>query len=172
MDPRKAASVGRVAARAGWKVRALGLKIAKRPRELDESEVERKHLQRLASQVPSEEVWAEVLANATSDDVRAMLVEKVAPMLSFRRAAVCTTPGCESGEQGTWTPALACTNIVDQSTLSYVSIQLKLCDTCKDDASLADFLTDDIWAQILAAWDPDDIPPSRDMTTLQWERAH
>ena len=153
-------------------MRGTSLKIAKRPKELDESEVERKHLQRLASQVPSEEVWAEVLASATSDEVRAMLVEKVAPMLSFRRAAVCTTPGCESGQQGTWTPVLACANTVDPSGLSYVSIQLKMCDSCKDEASLADFLTDDIWAQILAAWDYDDIPPSRDMTTLQWERAH
>lgn len=134
--------------------------------------LERQAVQRMAARVQDETHWGQILASAETDAVRAELERVVGPLLAFRRAAPCTTPDCDSGKHGQWQPVLVVANPLEADTPSWVPIELRLCDDCKKDARLKDFLTDGIWAQVLKAWSADTLPPVRRLTRLQFDRIH
>lgn len=134
--------------------------------------LERKHLQRMASKVQSEAHWQQILGSATSAESRAELERVVGPMLSFRRAAPCTTPDCESGKPGVWQPVLVVKSPIDPDTPAWVPIELHLCHDCKQEADLSHFLTDGVWQQVLEKWDSELPPPIKRLTTLQFDRIH
>lgn len=137
-----------------------------------ERELERQAVARLASNVVDEVHWQQVLASAETDEQRAELERVVGPMLAFRRAAPCTTPSCTSGKVGMWTPTLLVASPQQPDVPVHVSIELRLCEDCKRDATLDDFLTDHIWLQVMGAWPRGDFPPVRRLTMLQWDRVH
>lgn len=137
-----------------------------------ERELERQAVARLASNVVNEAHWQQVLASAETDEQRAELERVVGPMLPFRRAAACTTPGCVSGKHGIWQPVLVVLAPQALDAPVHVPIELRLCDACKAEATLDDFLTDGIWLQVLSVWPGTDWPPVRRLTTLQWDRVH
>lgn len=147
------------------------LRIVKKPVVETEAELERQAVQRLANAVQDEAHWAQVLDSAETPEQRAELERVVAPMLRFRRAAVCTTPDCASGEPGIWQPVLVVASPLEAGQ-SWVPIELRLCETCKADARVSDFLTDGIWEQILAQWDALAPPPVRRLTSLTFDRVH
>ncbi len=93
-------------------------------------------------------------------------------MLPFRRAAVCTTPGCDSGKPGLWQPVLEVRNPFDADPAAWVSIELHLCDDCKGEARVEDFTVPSIWGQVMTSWDPEMGPPVRHRTTLTFDRIH
>ena len=147
------------------------LRIVKKPSTPTEADLQRQAVQRLANSVRDEQHWLQVLDSASSPESRDELERVVGPMLPFRRAAVCTTPDCASGQPGTWQPVLVVTSTVNPEAVSWVPIELRLCEACKTEATLSDFLTDDIWKQILeqieSGW-----PPVRRLTTLTFDRIH
>lgn len=147
-------------------------KIKKAPKTASERELHRQQVQQLASRVRDEEHWQSILASAANDEQREELERVVGSMLTFRRAAVCTTPDCDSGLPGTWQPVLEVRSPLAVDEPSWVPIELKLCEKCKEDAQLANFLTDGIWSQILSAWDDPATPPVMRLTSLTWEQVH
>lgn len=132
-----------------------------------EAELQRHAVARLVANVRDEQHWQQILASAGEAE-RAELERVVAPMLPWRTAAKCTTPDCASGKPGIWQP---CLEVRGPDMLSYVPIELHLCDDCKAEAQLADFLTDTIWTQVMLAW-TNGSPPLRRLTTLAWDRVH
>lgn len=134
-------------------------------------ELERQALQQMASRVLSEAHWQTILTSADGPQ-REELERVVGPLLAFRRAAVCTTPDCGSGEAGIWQPVLQVRSPLDVGEFAWVPIELRLCPSCKEEAQLDDFLTDAIWGQIMGAWADSTIPPVRRLTTLAWDRIH
>lgn len=148
------------------------IKIAKRQRSPSQDEMEKAQLQRFASAVRDDEHWQAILRSADTDEQRAELNRVVGPLLPFRRASPCTTPDCDSGKTGTWQPVLMVSSPTAITEPSYVPIELRLCEKCKEDAQLSHFLTDGIWSQILGAWDDPTRPPVRRLTVLQWDRVH
>ncbi len=147
------------------------LRIVKKPTVPTEAELQRQAVQRLANSVESEAHWAQILKTAESPESRAELERVVGPMLPFRRAAVCTTPDCASGLPGLWQPVLVVRSPLAPDP-AWVPIELHLCETCKNEATLEDFLTAGIWAQILDQFDATTPPPIRRLTTLSWDRVH
>lgn len=145
------------------------LKIVKKPTAPTEEELQRQAVQRLANAVESEAHWAQILRDAPSPANREELERVVGPMLKFRRTFLCTTPDCDSGKPGLWQPSLVIRAPGFDAT-AWVPVELFLCETCKLDATLRDFLTDSIWAQVLEQFDPTTPPPVRRLTTLQWDR--
>lgn len=146
------------------------LRIVKKPTAPTEADLERQAVQRLANSVESEAHWAQILKTAGETE-RTELERVVGPMLAFRRAAVCTTPDCDSGQPGMWQPVL----IIQAPQVpekAWVPIELKLCETCKNEAQLSDFLTDGIWRQVLDQCAATTIPPVRRLTSLSWDRVH
>jgi hypothetical protein len=152
--------------------RALDLRIVPKPAHPKEPDLQRQAVQRLASSVRDETHWAQILESAETEDQRTELERVVGPLLPFRRAAPCTTPECPSGQQGVWQPMLVVVSPLDSTNLSWVPIELRLCDTCKAEATMRDFLTDGIWDQVLAQWEATIPPPVRRLTTLSWNRIH
>ncbi len=146
--------------------------IQKRPKTPSEAELHRQQVQALAAQVVDEAHWRTILESAETDEQRQELERVVGPMLTFRRAAPCATPGCESGEQGLWQPVLVVSSPAAVTEPCYVPIELRLCGPCKADAQLSNFLTDGIWSQVLSAWPEPALPPVRRLTTLSWDRMH
>jgi len=134
--------------------------------------MERQAVARLAAHVRDEDHWQQVLASAETAEQKEELERVVGPMLSFRRAAACTSPGCASGKAGLWQPVLVVASPQAPDDPSWVPIELRLCDECHEDAQLADFLTDGVWLQVLSAWSHRDWPPVRRLTRLQWDRVH
>lgn len=153
-------------------VKRRDIRIQKVPKTASERELHRQQVQQLASRVSSEEHWTAILASAGTDDQREELERVVGPMLTFRRAAACTTPDCDSGDPGVWTPVLEVRSPFAQNDPSWVPIELRLCESCKADAQLASFLTEGIWSQVLANWDDPAMPPVQRLTSLTWERSH
>lgn len=148
------------------------LQIVKKATVPAEAALQREALQRLANSVQDDAHWQQVLDSATSPESRAELERVVGPLLPFRRAAVCTTPDCASGLTGVWQPVLVVASPLSPTAPSWVPIELRLCERCKAEATLGDFLTDGIWAQVLAQWDPHADPPVRRLTTLTFDRIH
>jgi hypothetical protein len=136
------------------------------------ADLERRQLQAYAAAVRDEQHWQDILASAPSEETRHELERIIGPMLAFRRAAACTTPGCESGKVGTWQPVLELRNPFSPDPIAWVPIELHLCDECKAEATVKDFLTPDVWSQILAQWDNDYGPPVHHRTTLIFDRVH
>lgn len=135
-----------------------------------ELELQRKQVAALVAAVESEAHWQQILNSATPES-REELERVVGPMLPFRRAAPCTTPGCDSGQHGVWQPVLVVGSPVSLEP-SWVPVELRLCDQCKADAAVGDFLTDSIWDQILVNWPEPDAPPVRRLVSLQFDRVH
>lgn len=146
------------------------LRIVKKATQPTEADLERQAVQRLANSVESEAHWAQILKTADPDS-RVELERVVGPMLAFRRAAVCTTPDCDSGQPGLWQPVLVI-RAPQVPEEAWVPIELKLCDSCKNEAQLSDFLTDSIWRQVLDQCAATTIPPVRRLTTLTFDRVH
>jgi hypothetical protein len=147
-------------------------RVAHKP-DATEAALQRQQLQRLASQVRDEDHWRDILASATTPEQRDELERVVAPLLPFRRASACTTPDCDSGTPGMWQPVLKIASPIDPAAGAWVPIELRLCDACKAEATLDDFLTDGIWAQIMAALEDETVPPpTRARTSLTWDRIH
>jgi hypothetical protein len=145
------------------------LKIAKKAAPT-EQELQKRALQQWANRVESEAHWAQILRDAPSSESRAELERVVGPLLTFRRTFLCTTPDCDSGQPGIWQPTLVI-RPPGVDTQAWVPIELLLCETCKLDASLKDFLTESIWAQVLDQFtDPTTPPPVKRLTTLEWSR--
>lgn len=146
-------------------------KIVKKPTVETEADLQRQAVQRLANSVQSEAHWAQILKSAPSEESRAELERVVAPRLPFRRTNLCTTPDCASGQPGDYQPVLVirAPGVPEEA---WVPIELRLCETCKNEAQLADFLTDSIWAQVLEQLAPTTIPPVRRLTSLTWDRIH
>lgn len=132
-------------------------------------ELQREALQALANGVQDEAHWDEILSQATPEQ-REELERVVAPLLKFRRAAVCTTPNCTSGQPGMWEPTLEM--LSPDGTVSWAPLSLRLCDRCKAAASVEAFCTDAIWRQVLLSWQPDVLPPLRHRTQLRFDRSH
>lgn len=145
--------------------------VKKAPASDSAKELERQAVQRLISNVQDEAHWQQILASAGTDAQREELERVCGRMLPFRRAAPCTTPGCDSGEAGIWQPSLVVACPRTPTDPSWVPIELRLCDACKQDATVRDFLTPDIWSQILTAWDGPE-PPVQRLTTLAFDRIH
>jgi hypothetical protein len=135
--------------------------------------LERQQLEKFAARVVDEQHWEDVLASCPTPETRAELERVIGPMLAFRRAAPCTTPECTSGDIGLFQPVLEVRNPITPDDVAWVPIErLRLCQTCYAQARVQDFLTDDIWQQILLAWDPSAFPPVRRLTTLTFDRVH
>lgn len=152
-------------------IRRSDIRIVKKPTG-PEVDLQRQAVQKLVANVVDDAHWQQILAAAESDASREELERVVGPLLKFRRAAPCTTPDCDSGEQGLWQPVLVVSSPLAPDDRSWVSIELRLCERCKAEATTQDFLTDGIWAQILDAWTHHQWPPVRARTTLAWERVH
>lgn len=148
------------------------IRIVKKPKQASEEDLQRQALQRLANNVTNEEHWQTILASAPSEENRDEIERVVGPLLTFRRAAPCTTPDCQSGLPSLWQPVLVVASSLTPDELSWVTIELRLCDECKQEARLGHFLTDSVWTQIIAAWDSETPPPVRRLTTLSWDRIH
>ncbi len=144
-------------------------KIVKKPAAPTEQDLQRQAVQRLANAVESEAHWAQVLRDAPSPESRAELERVVGPMLRFRRQFLCTTPDCDSGKPGIWQPSLVI-RAPHVAEPAWVPIELFLCETCKNEATLKDFLTDSIWEQVLEQMSVEAVPPVRRLTTLQFDR--
>ncbi len=134
-------------------------------------ELQRRSLQNIANAVESEEQWAAILATAAPEQAEE-LERVVGPLLPFRRTQGCTTPGCESGQRGEYQPVLLARNPQHPEDVFHVPIELHLCETCKAEAELSDFLTDEIWSQIMLAWPHGEWPPVRRLTRLTFDRTH
>jgi len=149
------------------------LQIAFRPSKIRADAQARGALMAMAAKVQDEAHWQSILAKAETDAQREELERVIGPLLAFRRPdTACTTPECDSGEPGVWQPVLVVANPVDPTDTSWVPIELRLCDTCKAEASVEHFVTDDIWRQIIHAWDQPQWPPVRRLTRLTWDRTH
>jgi hypothetical protein len=139
----------------------------------EQRSLERRQVQRLANMVTDETHWQHILASAHTEEQREELERVVAPLLVFRRAAVCTTPECVSGQPGVYQPVLEVRSPLAAEDVAYVPIErLRLCEQCKAEAKVQHFLTDDIWQQIMGAWTESTIPPVRRLTTLAFDRVH
>lgn len=147
-------------------------KIVRKPELTEVEESERKRLMTLASRVQDEKHWQDVLDGCATEVQREELERVLGPMLRFRRGAPCTSPGCSSGKHGIWQPVLVVRSPVDIESPSWVPIELRLCDDCKAEADVADFLTDSIWAQILTQWEKELPPPVRLLSQLKFDRVH
>lgn len=143
-------------------------KIATTPSPTDE-QLAKQQLQRMADAVQNEAHWHEILKTASQAE-REELERVVGPLLKFRRTLVCDTPDCTSQKEAKWQPSLRVVN--PDGAESYVPIERKYCDECKKSASMGDFLTSDIWTQILVNWPKDWQPPVRRHTTLTWDKKH
>lgn len=132
-------------------------------------ELQRHALQKLASAVQDEDHWQQILQAATEEQ-REELERVVGPLLKFRRVAACTTSTCSSGKPGLWQPALEV--LSPDGSVSWVPIDLHLCDDCKQEATVEDFCTDAIWSQVLLSWPSDTLPPLRNRTQLRFDRVH
>ena len=150
----------------------MNIRIAKSAGSPSQRELERQAVQSLANRVSDEAHWQQILSTTQTQEQREELERVVGPMLSFRRSAPCTTPECESGEHGVWQPVLVVASPLAPDEPSWVPIELKLCTSCKESASVEHFLTDDIWAQVLSAWPDPTLPPVRRLVTLQFDRVH
>lgn len=145
------------------------LKIVKKATVPSEADLQRRQVQQFAERVESEAHWAQILKSAPSAESRAELERVVGPLLRFRRPFLCTTPDCDSGQPGLWQPSLVI-RPPGVDTQAWVPIELFLCETCKNEATLKDFLTDGIWEQIIEQLADQTLPPVRRFTTLQWDR--
>jgi hypothetical protein len=124
-----------------------------------------------AAQVTSEDHWKQILASAPSDQVRAELERTVGPLLSFRRAAPCHTPECDSMLPAEYQPVLICYVTMGDAPL-WAPLELRYCAKCKDDIRVGDVLTDGVWEQILKQCLEAGDNPRRFLTQLSWDRVH
>lgn len=129
----------------------------------------REQLQAFADAVEDEAHWQRLLGTATTDEAREELERVVAPMLRFRKAR-CHTPACDSGQLPIWQPVLVVRKRPEDPPM-WAPIEVRYCDRCKDDMTVRDLLTGDIWSQIVrqcvAAGDP---VPVRLLTGLLFDR--
>lgn len=147
--------------------------ISQKPSPVRLAAQQRSQLHEMAAKVQDEAHWQSILKTAETDEQREELERVVGPLLHWRKpSTACTTPECSS-DLGVWQPVLVVASPLDPEVTSWVPIELRLCEACKADAVLADFMTDHIWRQVLDAWPHNSVPPPvRRLTTLQWDRIH
>lgn len=136
-----------------------------------QQDLERQAMHKLVANVVDEAHWQTILATAETEEQRQELERVCGPMLKFRRGAPCTTPGCDSGELAIWQPVLVVAMPQEPDNPSWVPLDLRLCEACKKEAEVEDFLKPSIWSQILAAWEGPQ-PPVKRLTTLSFDRVH
>ena len=155
--------------------RASRLKLVPPPQrevriEVGYAEVEGAELVNYANQVTSEAQWQAILNNADSDETRDELNRVIGPLLPFRRAAPCRTPGCFG--QAIYEPCFE----VRASTVNepiYAPLEVRFCEACKKEATVEALLPDSVWEQILAQCAEAGEPrPVRWLTVLNWNRIH
>lgn len=79
----------------------------------------------------------------------------------------CNRIDCASGKAPVWCPVLVLTPGHGEPARARMS--LRLCDDCRDAASLADLLGDAGWAMILSRWPRHLAQPVRERTALDFD---
>jgi hypothetical protein len=155
--------------------RASRLKLVPPPQrevriEVGYAEVEGAELVNYANQITSEEQWQELLGKADSDETREELNRVIGPLLPFRRAAPCHTPGCFG--VAIWEPSFEL-HSRNQTDPIWAPLEVRYCEACKKEATLDALLPDSVWSQILEQMsEAGEERPVRWLTKLNWNRVH
>lgn len=130
-------------------------------------ERERDRLKDLASRVKDEAHWDFILKACPTESDRESLEREVAPFLPWR---TCANKECESGETPTWLPVLELRETADDSP-ARAQLLLRVCGPCRAIITLADVLTPDTWARIVAGYEESGAPqPDPSLTTLTFDQ--